>query len=109
MKFICKVKNFWNGRLWRPGDTVEISQQDASASSLVSHFRPAEQIPPPVSADEDLPGEGDAVPPASVEDEASTMRGNLKTLCLRNGIDVKPRMSLKAMREALATRGITVN
>lgn len=121
MKFICIRKNFWNGRLWKPGDTAEISQQDASASSVVAHFRPETQVEAPAPAEIPV---GDGVPvvaaeapvasveapaPAEAEAEGSTVREALKSLCLRNGIELKPRMSLKAMRDALAERGIRVN
>ena len=112
MKFICKVKNFWNGRLWKPGDTAEVSQQDASAPSVVAHFREAVESAPPVALgnDEVAPtGEAVAPEPTEVEADGSNLRENLKTLCVRNGVVVHPRMSLKAMREALAARGITVN
>jgi hypothetical protein len=112
MKFICKTKNFWNGRLWKPGDTAEVSQQDASASSVVAHFLKADEAAPPVAlGNNDVAPTGDAVAPEPTEVDAdgSNLRENLKTLCLRNGVVVHPRMSMKAMREALATRGITVN
>ncbi len=115
MKFICIRKNYSGGQLWRPGDQADFDSLGADASAVRSHFRPvyvaapaevkAPVIPDPV-------GEGsvpsDPVAPAG-EEEPTNARENLKHLCLRNGINIHSRMSNKAMRDALAAKGITVS
>jgi len=111
MKYICIRKNFWGGKLWRPGDRVDVDPQGAESSTVRTHFRPdPDGVPDPVATEPVVPPSGavDAPAPAP-EAEHSNVRDNLKHLCLRSGVVVTARMSLKAMRDALAAKGIVVS
>lgn len=105
MKFTCKRKNFFAGRLWDAGDTADFNQQDAASPSVQAHFSPADVAPVAAPAGKVQPS---AVAPEE-DGEGTNMRENLKHLCLLNGIEVRPRMGMKAMREALEARGIVVS
>ncbi len=123
MTHICKRKCYWNGRLWQPGDTTDMGPEDAGSAAARAHFTtvgavapsvveapeveaPVDVVPPVADpVDSDLVGAGDA--PAG-EEEITNARENLKHLCLRNGINIHARISNKAMRDALAAKGITV-
>lgn len=105
MKFICKRRNFFAGRLWDAGDTADFNQQDAASPSVQAHFSAVDAVPVAAPAGEVRP----PVVPTEEDGEGSSARENLKHLCILNGIEVRPRMGMKAMREALEARGIVVN
>lgn len=125
MKFICIRKNYSGGQLWRPGDQVDFDQPGAEASAVRSHFRPvdaaaasavvkAPEVKAPVGEDSGTsdpvaPPSADAAEAPVIDEEPTNARENLKHLCLRNGINVHSRISNKAMRDALAAKGITVS
>jgi hypothetical protein len=109
-KFTCTRKNFFNGRLWQPGDTASFDSQDAGAPSVAAHFAPLDgAAPAPAVEPSVVPAPEGATPVEADDGDGSTAKENLKALCLRNGIKVVVRTTMAQMRAELAAKGIVVS
>ncbi len=109
-KFVCTRKNFFQGRLWQPGDTASFGPQDAGAPSVAAHFALLDgAAPAPVVEPSEAPAPEDVLPVESDDGDGSTAKENLKALCLRNGIKVVVRTTMAQMRAELAAKGIVVS
>ena len=77
-KFVCTRKNFFQGRLWQPGDTASFGPQDAGAPSVAAHFAPLDGAAPAPGVDPSVvPAPEDAAPVESDEGDGSTAKENL--------------------------------
>jgi hypothetical protein len=121
MLFVCAKRCFWRGRLWEPGDTVEISADEAglTANCMVSGVcwrkldAPGSVAKAPNAGDAPAPV-GDLDPEVEgplgpAEGEGTNLRAVMLDLCLKHGIKVAKNAGLEVLRSRLADNGIQVN